>query len=128
MEAAVPEQSAGELNEAAVVHGLLVVADQDRPALLQPGEGALDDPAAGGVCLLACLVEFLLTDPADVRDVAAALGRCPPGRVVVGLVEAEVLLVDARIRPLNDDRLDRGGEQLRVVDVGAVELEPERAA
>src|SRR5262249_20943375 len=51
-----------------------------------------------------------------------------PGRIVVGLVEAELLRALAGVGPLDHDRLDRGGEQLRVVDVGAFDLEPERAA
>ena len=37
VQSAVPQQGAGELREALVVLGLLVVADQDRAALLQPG-------------------------------------------------------------------------------------------
>ena len=74
------------------------------------------------------LVQFLLADPADVRDVAGGLGRLSAARVVVALVEAEVLRELAGVRALDDDRLDRGGEQLRVVDIGTRELEPERAA
>ncbi len=58
----------GERDEAEGVAWLLVVADEDRPALLQPGERALDHPAVGGVALAAVLVELLLADPADVRD------------------------------------------------------------
>jgi hypothetical protein len=80
------------------------------------------------VALLSGPVELLLADAADVRDVAGSCGRAAASRVVVGLVEAEVLRVVGRVRALNDDRLDRRGEQLRVVDVRALDLEPERPA
>ena len=116
------------MDEAAVVVGFFVVADQDRPAFLQPGEGALDDPAAGGVGLLAGLVEFLFADPSDVREVAGRRSGRVSGWVVVALVEAEVLLELAGIRALDDDRVDGRLEQLGVVDVGAGELDLSGAA
>jgi hypothetical protein len=90
VQAPVPEERAGELDEGEVVGGVLVVADEDRAALREPGECALDDPAAGGVALLPRLVELLLADAADVGKVARLLGsrsrkpstgtRCSPGR------------------------------------------------
>jgi hypothetical protein len=116
------------LDEPAVVVGFLVVADQDRPAFLEPGECALDDPAAGGVRLLAGPVELLFADPSDVRDLAGGLGCRVAGRVVVGLVETEVLRALLRVWSLDDDRVDRPGEQLRVVHVCAVDLNAERPA
>lgn len=64
---AVPEQGAGELDESEVVGGVLVVADEDRPAFLEPGDGALHDPSARWTGLLARGVELLLADLADVR-------------------------------------------------------------
>ena len=78
MAAPVLQQGVGELDEAEVVDGLLVVADQERSALLQPGERSLHDPAAGGVSLLTPPVEFLLADPADVRDVPAPAQAASP--------------------------------------------------
>ena len=48
-----------------LTHGFLVVADQDRAALLEPGERPLDHPAAGGVALFPSRVELLLADAAD---------------------------------------------------------------
>jgi len=80
------------------------------------------------VALLASLVELLFADAADVRHIAGRRGRGVSGRVVVGLVQAEVLLDLEPIGTLDDDRLDRPGEQLGVVDVGACQLEPERTA
>jgi len=87
MEAPVPKKGAGELDEPEVVDGLLVVADEDRAALGEPGERALNHPATGGMAFLARLVELLLPDPADVRDVARLLGGATAARVVVALVE-----------------------------------------
>jgi len=63
-----------------------------------------------------------------VRDVAGGRDGRVSGRVVVALVQAEVLLELRGVGPLDDDRLDRAGEQLGVVDVGAFQLEPERTA
>ncbi len=68
MQPAVPPPRAGELDGDEGVAWLLVVADEDRPALLQPGERALDQRAVGGVAQARGLVELLLADPAEVRD------------------------------------------------------------
>src|SRR3990172_4777454 len=97
MEAPVPEQGAGELDEPEVVGWFLVVADEDGAALREPGEGALDDPAAGGAAVPAPLVELLLADAADVRCVAGLLGCTLAARVVVALVQAELLGVGGRV-------------------------------
>jgi hypothetical protein len=69
------QSGAGELDGAEGVAWLLVVADEDRPALLQPGERALDKRVAGGVAQACGLVELLLADPADVRDGGDGLDR-----------------------------------------------------
>jgi len=63
-----------------------------------------------------------------VRGVAGVLGGRVSGRVVVALVEAEVLCEFAGVGSFDDDRLDRRFEQFGVVGVGAGELESERAA
>ena len=53
------------------------------------------------------LVELLLADPADVGRVAAGLADALAGRVVVGLVEAEMLGDRLGVGPLDHDGLDR---------------------
>lgn len=116
------------MDEAEVVLGFLVVADEERTTLLQPGDRALDDPAPSRMLLEARLVEPLLADPADVGEVARPVAGGFAGRVVVGLVEAEVLGEPTGIGALDDDCLDRLREQLGVVDVGALDRSPERAA
>ena len=117
MAAAVPEQGAGELDEAAVVGWLLVVADEECAALLKPGEGALDYPAAGGMSLLAPAVELLLADPADVRDVSGVRAGRLAGGVVIPLVQTEVLRDGIGVGARDHDRFDRLREELGVVDV-----------
>src|SRR5487761_1253355 len=67
-------------------------------------------------------------DAADVRDVAGRRAGGLAGRVVVGLVQAEVLRELAGVGSLDHRRFQRGGEQPGVVDVGALDLDPERAA
>ncbi|HEY6408877.1 MAG TPA: hypothetical protein VIY29_15555 [Ktedonobacteraceae bacterium] len=47
MQPAVPEQGAGEPDEAEGVAWLLAVADEDRPAFLQPGKRHLDQAGSG---------------------------------------------------------------------------------
>ena len=85
MESAAPEERAGELDQAFVVVGVFVVADEDRAAFGEPGEGAFDDPASGVPGLLAPAIEFLFADVSDVADLVA---DGLPGRVVVAFVEA----------------------------------------
>lgn len=128
MESAAPEQRAGELDETLVVLRLLVVADEDRAALGQPGECALDDPAPGGLGLLPPAVELLLADAADVGDVPGGRASGLPGRVVVGLVQAQVLGDLGGVGALDHGRVEGRLQQLGVVDVGALDLDSERAA
>src|SRR5215216_7042043 len=69
---AVPQQDAGYLDEPQVVGGLLLIAHQDRSALREPAQRPLHHPPPRRVALLARgVVELLLADPADVRNVAA---------------------------------------------------------
>ena len=84
-----PDEAAGEFEEAEVVRGLLLVADEQAATLGEPGQRPFDDPPA-------CLVprgawRSLVVDRGDVRDVVAVDAGGPAGRVVVALVEAEVL-------------------------------------
>ena len=96
MQPAVPEQGAGELDEPEVVLGLFVVADQDGPAFLEPGEGALDDPAAGR---MPPTLRATFTAMTKVGDVMSLADRRLDLGEVVALVEAQVLrVVDRRSR------------------------------
>src|SRR4029450_2507087 len=72
LESPEPQQGAGELDQPTVVGGLLIVADKDRATLGQPGEGALDDPAAGGGAPGTLGGVVLLSSTASVGRVAGA--------------------------------------------------------
>jgi len=62
----IPEQDAGHLDQPQVVGGLLLVAHQDGPAFREPAQRTLHHPTPRRVALLARIIEFLLTDLADV--------------------------------------------------------------
>jgi hypothetical protein len=67
METAKPEEGAGELEHAQEVSGVLVVADEQRAALGQPGQRPLHDPTPRREPLLAGRwVQLLLADAPDV--------------------------------------------------------------
>src|SRR5271166_4580209 len=107
------KQTAGELDQAQVVLPMLVVTDQDRPALRQPCQRPLHHPAP---CLATPgkpLLPAVLTDRPDVADVP--------------LVQAQVLLDLLGVGPLDDDRLDRRLQQLLIDDVRSGDHYPERA-
>ena len=126
---AVPEQGAVELDEAEGVDWLPVVADEDRPALLQPGEGALDDPAAGAEARLLPERLRLLAAAADVGGEAELARELAHLVVVVALVQAEVLgCLGRRLGTSDRDALKRAAGELEVVAVGTVNREPERDA
>jgi hypothetical protein len=74
--------------------------------LLHAGQHPLDQRAAGGVAQARRLVELLLADPVEGRDGAGSLDRGAAGRVV-GLVQAEALLVLGGVWVLDRDGLDR---------------------
>lgn len=63
---AVPDQTAGELEQREVVLCFLIMADQNGSALAQPCQCTLYHLAAGAMPWLLLLVQFLLTNPPDV--------------------------------------------------------------
>src|SRR5271157_5726698 len=127
VQSSIPKQTAGELDQAQVVLPMLVVTDQDRPALRQPCQRPLHHPAP---CLATPgkpLLPAVLTDRPDVADVPFLLGHLMPGGIVVPLVQAQVLLDLLGVGPLDDDRLDRRLQQLLIDDVRSGDHYPERA-
>lgn len=118
-EAAEPKESAGELEEAEEVLGLLLVAHQQSTTPAQPTQGPFDHPATGWHTALGRRAP-LLPDPPDVWDIPSRCQGLPSRRVVVPLVQAEVLGgLLAQRRPLHYDGIQRGSQQLGVVHVGA---------
>jgi hypothetical protein len=87
-----PDEVAGELEEAEVVVGLVLVEDEQAPKLREPSQRPLDHTRAGLVPLWA--VRALVADGDDVRDVVAIDALAPAGRDVAALVEAKVRLLD----------------------------------
>src|SRR5437763_9505420 len=90
MIAAEPEQGTGELEQAEIVRGLLLPADQDPAALVEPRDRALDHPAPSRMALRPR--GALVADECDVGLVAVVDAGAQAVVVVVALVLAQVLL------------------------------------
>jgi hypothetical protein len=74
VQAAKPEECAGELQQPQEVRAVFVIADEQGAAFREPRQRPLDDPPPGRKPLFAGRrIELLLADAADVRDVA--MGR-----------------------------------------------------
>jgi len=112
-----------------VVVGLLRPADEQAAEAVEPGVGALDDPAAGSEAGLALERFLLLAARTDVGAEAERASELVDLGVVVALVQADALrIVVAGVRSLDQDALEGRAEELEVVDVGARDLEPDRDA
>lgn len=123
------DQCAGEVEHGEVGVGAFLPADEDAAEAMQPGVGALDDPAAGAVAGLAFDRLRLFAAATDVRGEAELGAEIAHFAVVVGGVEAEPLRsLPARLRPRDRDRLDRVAGELVVVQVRARWRDPERDA
>jgi hypothetical protein len=109
--------------------GAFLPADKDAAEAVEPGLGALDDPAARPVAGLALERLCLLTARADVRGETELGGELVHLREVVALVETEPLRpLRGRRGSLDRDRLDRLAGELEVVQVRARRRDPERDA
>jgi len=87
----------------------------------------LDDPAAGAPAGSVGLELDLLAAAADVRGEPVGADQLARVGVVVGPVEADALRRGlARGGALDRDRVERAFQQLVIVAVGAVVLEPDR--
>lgn len=87
----------------------------------------LEDPASGAPPGGAQLVGDLLAAGADVRREVVVIDQLADFGVVVGLVQAEALrLLFGRLRALDRDRVKRRLQQLVIVAVGALVIEPDR--
>ena len=96
--------------------GAFLPAGEDAAEAIQPGVGALDDPAAGAEAGLAFECLSLFATAADVRRERKLLGELADLAVVVGGVEAEPLRpLPGRPGSFDRDRLDRLPDELVVV-------------
>src|SRR5712691_11710172 len=129
MPAAIPEEGAGELEESQVVLRPFVIADQEGAAFREPSQRPFDDPTPRGMALFALLVQLLLANAPNVRGVAVCRNGGLPGRIVVALVQTQMLRMPrGRLGPLDHDRLQGCREQLGIVDVGSRHHHGERAS
>jgi hypothetical protein len=110
-----------------VVLVFLGPADQDRAVAVQPGVAGFDDPASGAPAGSENLLGDLLAAGADVRSQVVASDEAADFGVVVGLVQAQALRsLRGRFGTLDRDRVQRALQQLVVVAVRAVVIEPDR--
>src|SRR5260221_2776907 len=91
MQATEPEQGAGELEQRQEIGRALVVANEQRPALGEPRQRALDHPASRREPLLpGGQIELLLPEAAQVRHVVAAFYRRPTPRSVLAALQTPI--------------------------------------
>ena len=99
------DEAAGEVEHREVKVGAFLPAGEDATEAVQPGVGALDDPAAGAEAGLALDCLGFLATAADVGGEAELGGELVHLWVVVALVEAQpVRLLGSRQGPF--DRID----------------------
>jgi len=109
--------------------GAFLPAGEDAAEAVEPGVGALDDPAAGAEASLLLDRLSLLSAAADVGGEAELGGEFAHLVVVVAAVEAETLwLLRRRLGSFDRDALDRGAGELEVVQVRSGRFDPDRDA
>ena len=109
--------------------GAFLPAGEDAAEAVEPGVGALDDPAAGAEAGLAFDRLCFLAAAADVGGERELLGELVDLLVVVGGVEAEPLRrLRGRRGSLDRDRLERLTREFVVVQVRARWRDPDRDA
>lgn len=109
--------------------GAFLPAGEDAAEAVEPGVGALDDPASCTEAGLAFDRVRLFAAAADVRCETELVGELVDLGIVVAAVEAEPLRrARCRRRSLDRDRLERGAAELEVVQVRAGRRDPERDA
>ncbi len=109
--------------------GAFLPAGEDAAEAVEPGVGALDDPAAGAEAGLASDRVRLFSAATDVSGESKLVGELADLFVVVGRVEAKPLRsLRRRLGPLDRNALDRRARELVVVQVRARRRDPERDA
>jgi len=81
------------LDQPEVIDVLLIVSNQDTSALRQPRECPLHHPPPGFVSFGSVTRLVLLADPPDVWGILGIDRRLPTRRVVIPLVQTQVLRV-----------------------------------
>ena len=125
----VPDEGTSQLNQAQVIGRLLVGTDQYRPTLGQPAQGAFHDPSASRVAFLAQMVQFFLTDTADVSLVPVGRNSSVTCGVVIPFVQTQVLsFIPGIFRTRHHYMLQSLFYQLGVVNIGSGHYHAEEAA
>jgi len=112
-----------------VVVVVLRPADQECPVAVEPGVAGFDDPASGAPAGSTDLVGDLFAAGADVRRELVVADEVADFGVVVGPVKAEALRRFRRwLGALDRDRVERALQELVVVGVRSLVVEPDRDA
>src|SRR3569833_2406602 len=91
--------------------------------------GSASLPIASACAFFSALHRLLFSDPTDVSRMSFRCRRFTPGRVVVCLVEAQVLRgCFARFRPIHHDRLYGRRQELGVMDIRPGDHRTQRAS
>jgi hypothetical protein len=108
---------------------MLVVPNSQRATLREPCPCSFNDPPPRRVPLLPARIEFFLADPANMRRGAVIQSCLMAGRIIVALIQAEMLRpLSSWLRPLDNNRIERLRQQLGVVNVGSSNGNPEGAS
>jgi len=109
------------MEQGEIIGGLFAPADQDGAEAVEPGMGALDDPAARfGLGLTLGLPLF--APGAQVQGKGKLLGQFAWLAIVIAFIQTQVLwAVPGRARSGQRERLQGLAHQLMVVAIGAVD-------
>jgi hypothetical protein len=112
-----------------VVLVFLRPADEDPAVTVEPAVAGLDDPASGAPAGSTDLLGDLFAAGADVRREFVVADEIADFGVVVGPVKAEALgLFGCWLGALDRDRVERSLQELVVVGVRSLVVEPDRDA
>ena len=104
-------------------------ADEDPAVTVEPAVAGLDDPASGAPAGSTDLLGDLFAAGADVRREFVVADEIADFGVVVGQVKAEALgLFGCWLGALDRDRVERSLQELVVVGVRSLVVEPDRDA
>ena len=105
--------------------GVFLPADEQAAEAVEPGVGALDDPAAGAIARLVLERVGLVAAGADVGGEAELAYELVHLAVVVAAVEADAGCVLERVGESDRDRVEGCAQELLVADVGACDRQSE---